>query len=117
MYRNEIASWSADMIPYSLRRLLPEGTTRSQYERLQRAMLQDLEYRLFQSWNQTSEWLDVQWTRTSNLDECVQQNDLLEAFHIIVGLVNCPPRPQEVVQEEADGGSESIKEKVDIVDV
>jgi hypothetical protein len=105
------------MIPRSLRNLLPGGTTQAQYEKLQRAMLQDLEYRLFQSWNKTSEWLDVQWARTSNLDECVQQNDLLEAFHTIVGLVDVPPAPQEVVQEEADGGSKSDKEKLGIVDV
>jgi hypothetical protein len=114
---HEIAGRSADMVPYSLRRLLPEGTTRSQYERLQRAMLQDLEYRLFRSWNQTSEWLDVQWARTSNLDECVQQNDLLEAFHTIVGLVGAPPGAQEVIQEEPEGGNKSDKEKVDIIDV
>jgi hypothetical protein len=105
------------MIPYSLRRLLPEGTTKAQYERLQRAMLQDLEYRLFQCWSKTSEWLDVQWTRTSNLDECVRQSDLLEAFQTIIGLVDVSSGPEEVVQEEADGESKSGKGKVDIIDI
>jgi hypothetical protein len=94
--------WYADTILYRLRGILPGNTTLVQYERLQRAMLQDLDYRLYQVWCQPSEWLEVQWTRTTNPDESLITPDIEEAFKSLIDLIEGPSSPEEVVQQEAD---------------
>ncbi|KIM21615.1 hypothetical protein M408DRAFT_333360 [Serendipita vermifera MAFF 305830] len=64
----------------SLRRKMQKCATVQQFERLQRAMLQDFDYHLSLPWQESREWLRQHWTWTNALDESLRAGFILDAL-------------------------------------
>lgn len=73
------------MNAYSLRRRIQKFATVQQFERLQRAMLQDFDYNLTLSQEEGRKWLHQHCEWTNAFDESLRPNFIVEALKNAAG--------------------------------